>query len=817
MAGNTSATVSWTAPSNGGSTITSYTITPSIGSTAQTPTTVTGNPPATTATITGLTNGTAYTFTVTATNAVGTGPGSAPSNAVTPSAPTVPGAPSAVTALARNASATLSWTAPSNGGSTITSYTITPSIGSTAQTPTTVTGNPPATTATITGLTNGTSYTFTVTATNAIGTGPASTPSNAVTPTVVANPVFVQQTSARQTGTSLTLTPTSNITLGNRLIVQVGVWSSGNATTSLVTDSAGNTWTKLTSVIAADHTELSIWSAPITAGGGTKPTITVTPTGTADIGAAALEYAGLSTASGAAVLDVSKTATGTTSAAATVASGATPATTAGPELAIGFYVDSGFGDTLTPGTGWTGRVNVSPTGDMELLTEDQIVNAAGTPNATIGTGPNTLWSAAALVLKSASGGLTAPGAPTGVSAVAGNTSASVSWTAPSNGGSTITSYTITPSIGSTAQTPTTVTGNPPATTATITGLTNGTSYTFTVTATNGVGTGPGSAPSNAVTPSAPTVPGAPSAVTALARNASATLSWTAPSNGGSTITSYTITPSIGSTAQTPTTVTGNPPATTATITGLTNGTSYTFTVTATNAIGTGPASTPSNAVTPTVVANPVFVQQTSARQTGTSLTLTPTSNITLGNRLIVQVGVWSSGNATTSLVTDSAGNTWTKLTSVIAADHTELSIWSAPITAGGGTKPTITVTPTGTADIGAAALEYAGLSTASGAAVLDVSKTATGTTSAAATVASGATPATTAGPELAIGFYVDSGFGDTLTPGTGWTGRVNVSPTGDMELLTEDQIVNAAGTPNATIGTGPNTLWSAAALVLKHA
>ena len=58
-------------------------------------------------------------------------------------------------------------TAPSNGGSTITSYTVTPYIGSTAQTPTTVSGSPPATSATITGLTNGTAYTFTVTATNA--------------------------------------------------------------------------------------------------------------------------------------------------------------------------------------------------------------------------------------------------------------------------------------------------------------------------------------------------------------------------------------------------------------------------------------------------------------------------------------------------------------------------------------------------------------------------------------------------------------------------------------------------------------------------
>src|SRR5207253_502531 len=132
---------------------------------------------------------------------------------------------------------------------------------------------------------------------------------------------------------------------------------------------------------------------------------------------------------------------------------------------------------------------------------------------------------------------TVPGAPTAVSATAGNASASVSWTAPaSDGGSAITSYTVTSSpAGASA----TVAG----TSATLTGLSNGTAYTFTVIATNAVGHSPPAAPPNCVTPKAPaTVPGAPTAASATAGNASATVSWTAPaSDGGSAITSYTVT------------------------------------------------------------------------------------------------------------------------------------------------------------------------------------------------------------------------------------------------------------------------------------
>ena len=199
-----------------------------------------------------------------------------------------------------------------------------------------------------------------------------------------------------------------------------------------------------------------------------------------------------------------------------------------------------------------------------------------------------------------------------------------------------------------------------------------------------------------------------------------------------------------------------------------------------------------------------------------SLTLTPSQVVTVGDRLIVQVGVWSSANATTSAVTDSAGNTYTELVAFTASDHTQMSVWSAPVTAGGGTKPTVTVTASGSADIGASVVEYSGLSTASGTGAVDQSKTATGNTGGAATVGSGATAATTAGPELAVGFYADSGFGDSLTAGSGWTQRVNVSPTGDMEFLVEDQVVAAGATPNATFGTGGSTPWLAAAIVFKH-
>jgi hypothetical protein len=192
--------------------------------------------------------------------------------------------------------------------------------------------------------------------------------------------------------------------------------------------------------------------------------------------------------------------------------------------------------------------------------------------------------------------ITAPGLPTGISASGSNGSATVSFTAPSDGGSAITGYTVTatPAGGGTS-----ITATGTSSPITVTGLTNGTSYTFTATATNAVGTSASSTASAAVTP-AITAPGLPTGISASGSNGSATVSFTAPvDNGGSAITGYTVTATpVG--GGTPITATGT--SSPITVTGLTNGTSYTFTATATNAVGTGTSSTPSSAVTPAITA-----------------------------------------------------------------------------------------------------------------------------------------------------------------------------------------------------------------------
>jgi hypothetical protein len=153
--------------------------------------------------ITGLTNGTAYTFTVKATNAVGTSTASAASSSVTPAA-TIPEAPTIGTATAGNTSATVSFTASAmNGGSAVTGYTVTSRPGAVS-----VKGT--ASPLTVTGLTNGTAYTFTVTATNAIGTSAASVASNSAIAGVPGAPIIGAATPGNATASVGFTAPASN-------------------------------------------------------------------------------------------------------------------------------------------------------------------------------------------------------------------------------------------------------------------------------------------------------------------------------------------------------------------------------------------------------------------------------------------------------------------------------------------------------------------------------------------------------------------------------------------------------------------------------
>ena len=112
----------------------------------------------------------------------------------------------------------------------------------------------------------------------------------------------------------------------------------------------------------------------------------------------------------------------------------------------------------------------------------------------------------------------------------------MSFSDPSANGSPIDHYTVTASPG--GQTATGSDGP-----ITVTGLDNGTAYTFTVTATNDVGTGNASAASNSVTPA--TLPGTPGSVSAERGDQQATVSFSDPSANGSPIDHYTVTASPG--------------------------------------------------------------------------------------------------------------------------------------------------------------------------------------------------------------------------------------------------------------------------------
>ncbi|MGI2209069.1 Ig-like domain-containing protein [Shewanella baltica] len=667
VAGDGQASVTFTAPvSNGGSAITTYTATASPDGAFGT----CAGPAACIATVSGLTNGTAYTFVVTATNGVGTSVASSASNAVIPKANQTitfndPGAqnfgttPTLTATSSAGVGYTVSFSSSTTGVCTITTggtltlvaagsctidadqsgdiatnaaTTVTQSftvnavvpgaptnlaatagdtqasvafvapvnIGGSAITGYTVTTNPadvvPVNGASsplvITGLTNGQAYTFTVTATNTAGAGAASATSNSITP------------AAAQT-----------ITFANP-----GVQSFGTAPTLTATSDSG-----LTPTFTSSTTSV----CTITSGGA----LTFVTAGSCTINA---NQAGDSSHLPASQVTQTFNVAAVVPGAPTVAI----ATAGDTQASVAFTAPSFSGGATV--TGYTVTVSPADVGP---------VNGAGSPILVAGLTNGVAYNFTVTATNSAG---------TGSSSAASNAAvpkATQTITFPNPGAQ---NFGTSPTLTATADS-----GLTPTFTSSTTGvcaITTGGALTF-VTAGNctinaeQAGNGsylPATQVSRTFTIN-PILPGAPTAVTAVAGDSSASVSFTAPiSNGGSAITSYAVIASPGG-------ATVNGTASPITFSGLTNGTAYTFTVTATNAAGTSVVSAASNSVTPqpsnsapTITGSPTLTINQ-----GASYLFTPTAADSPGDTLsfsILNKPVWATFNPTTGTLSGTPSN-----------------------------------------------------------------------------------------------------------------------------------------------------------------
>ncbi|MEN9710667.1 MAG: hypothetical protein RL441_659, partial [Actinomycetota bacterium] len=567
-----------------------------------------------------LTNGTPYTFTVTATNLHGTSAASAPSAPIAPAG--VPSAPTNVVGVYGDQQVTVAWTAANGGGLTVDAYDVVVYIQGVPQ-PSLGCSTTGALSCIVTGLTNGQAYTFGVIATNVIGQSQESFPSGFVTPS--GKPFAVTNVGVSRTSTTATITwtpggsnglairsYTATASNGAECINIVGIDAPNTCTITGLTAGAAYTFSvkannlngdspltavgapSAVSAVRGDHEVTVSWTA---AAGGDSAAVSYVVTSTpesktcttlsTDVSATSCKITGLTNGTQYSFAVVAVDGAGHRIAASPVT--ATPAglpfratgvgvTRSGTSATISWTASNENGATVT---GYT--VTASPSGKTCTTTDLTSCTITGldllTAYSFTVVATNAVGDSLGKVLA----------APSNFVVTRGDHEVTISWTAPAGGESAAVGYTVT--ADSEGKGCTTASTDVAPTSCTITGLTNGKAYTFTLVATDGLGQ-TAEAPAVTVTPAG--LPFVLAKPTAVFGKASATVSWSAGDGNGDAITKYTVTSTPGG-------FTCETSGTSCVVTGLTNGTEYTFAVTATNTVGTNAASVSSDAVTPGAV------------------------------------------------------------------------------------------------------------------------------------------------------------------------------------------------------------------------
>jgi fibronectin type 3 domain-containing protein len=183
-----------------------------------------------------------------------------------------------------------------------------------------------------------------------------------------------------------------------------------------------------------------------------------------------------------------------------------------------------------------------------------------------------------------------PDPPRNLRATAGNGAVTIQWNDPlSDGGAVITNYKIYRGTTAGGESLVTTVGN--VNTFTDTGLSNGQPYFYRVSAVNDAGEGSLSNEVSAAPSSGQTVPSTPQNLEATAGNGKVMLAWSVPaSDGGSPVLSYTV--RRGLIADDMSILVEGVSSLSLLDSAITNGVTYEYAVSATNAIGEGPRSNP---------------------------------------------------------------------------------------------------------------------------------------------------------------------------------------------------------------------------------